>query len=130
MFFGGQVEAAGGCAGPGRAHDNSSRTNRSLSDEVADALNSLGLLTGGSNDPEALWQSLDGWAGRENVEERMIRPGLDRPGGPRPAPRAFHRRPISSAQPSQAMYPGPRLAEQDQTVTRRRAADRGAAQAI
>jgi len=29
----------------------------------------------GSNDPEALWQSLDGWAGRENVEERMIRPG-------------------------------------------------------
>jgi uncharacterized Ntn-hydrolase superfamily protein len=46
-----------------------------VADEVADALSRLDLLIGASDDPEALWRSLDRWAGRENVEERMIRPG-------------------------------------------------------
>jgi hypothetical protein len=38
-------------------------------------LHRLHPLTRAGDDPEALWQSLDGWAGRENLEERMILPG-------------------------------------------------------
>ncbi|HXA57698.1 MAG TPA: DUF1028 domain-containing protein [Streptosporangiaceae bacterium] len=49
--------------------------NGDLADEVANALNRLDPLIGASDNLQALWQSLDGWAGRENLEERMILPG-------------------------------------------------------
>jgi uncharacterized Ntn-hydrolase superfamily protein len=46
-----------------------------LAAEVAGALHRLDLLSGADDDPQTLWRSLDGWAGRENLEERMILPG-------------------------------------------------------
>lgn len=45
-----------------------------LADEVASALKSVRMPVA-SVDPETLWGCLDRWAGRENLEERMIRAG-------------------------------------------------------
>jgi uncharacterized Ntn-hydrolase superfamily protein len=47
----------------------------SLADEIAAR---LGVVTGDAPDPRdarGLWERLERWAGRENLEERMVRPG-------------------------------------------------------
>ncbi len=46
-----------------------------LGDEIAGRLGRLPGAPAVSAESEALWERLDRWAGRENLEERMIRPG-------------------------------------------------------
>lgn len=45
-----------------------------LEEELIWRLTEVGDLTGGA-DGASLWASLERWAGRENLEERMVRPG-------------------------------------------------------
>jgi hypothetical protein len=45
-----------------------------LANEVVSALNRVNVPVA-SADPETLWEGLDQWSGRENLEERMIRAG-------------------------------------------------------
>jgi uncharacterized Ntn-hydrolase superfamily protein len=47
-----------------------------LAEEIARRLDSLGGPTVGSAESTSLWQRLERWAGRENLEERMIREGF------------------------------------------------------
>jgi uncharacterized Ntn-hydrolase superfamily protein len=50
-----------------------------LQGEIVERLAKLGMAPADPDDAAALWAVLDGWAGRENLEERMVREGhIDR----------------------------------------------------
>jgi hypothetical protein len=46
-----------------------------LAAEVAGHLARRGARPADPGDAAALWQALEGWAGLENLEERLVRPG-------------------------------------------------------
>ncbi|MFN8622649.1 MAG: DUF1028 domain-containing protein [Chloroflexota bacterium] len=46
-----------------------------LASELADRLDRLGFGPADAGDLDGLWARLERWAGRENLEERMVRPG-------------------------------------------------------
>jgi uncharacterized Ntn-hydrolase superfamily protein len=53
--------------------------DRKLSAEIAERLSRATGIAVDAEDPEALWARLERWAGRENLEERMVRRGaIDR----------------------------------------------------
>ena len=58
--------------------------------EIAVRLRVLKMEAPDDQDPRALWMALERWAGRENLEERMVREGSIRPHRARDPSHAEH----------------------------------------
>lgn len=58
------------------AEDELIRIDAALADEISERLANLGGTTVGPAGSSSMWQRLERWAGRENLEERMVREGF------------------------------------------------------